>query len=336
MVPLECECSRPVYCDNTLCLNCDRLLAFDPFTLTMHAFRSDENGSYRDAEGNLFHLCANRERYGVCNGLVLGHEVESGATLCAACRLNRTVPCVDRPENLVRWRALEVAKRRMLAGLTSLGLRVDTVASSLHGSMQFDFIEDQRSHPDVLEHFVSTGHSMGLITINLIEADPVHRTQQQEFLAEPFRTLLGHFRHEAGHYFYSQLVTDIESFSRIFGDPQADYNAALQHYYNEGPPTNWGESYVSAYASSHPMEDWAECFAQLLHMEDMLETAVGHSLLDIASLPDDIEEQLDLWRSLSVVLNEMSRSVGAEDLFPFYINETVGKKLAFIQRAIGA
>ncbi|GAB5452199.1 MAG: putative zinc-binding metallopeptidase [Halioglobus sp.] len=336
MRPLYCACTQPVFHDNTDCGNCGRTLGFDPMTLQMHSANSTPEGLLRDDEGNLFQLCANRRQYSVCNGLVpLGTTPDADA-LCNTCLLNRTIPVVTRKKNLNRWQRLESAKRRCVAGLTAIGLEAGAGNGNQAGPMRFDFIEDKRSHPDVLEQFVSTGHKDGLITINLMEADEIQRVQQRELSGERYRTLLGHFRHEAGHYFYPQLVTDHTRFVTLFGDPTLNYETALRIYYDNGPPPDWGQLFISAYASSHPLEDWAECFAHFLHLRDTLETAVAYGLITEDIDNASVSQQLHLWGDFIVSLNETNRSLGLRDPYPFVINGAVADKLTFVQQTIDA
>ena len=57
------------------------------------------------------------------------------------------------------------------------------------------------------------------------------------------------------------------------------YAAALQaHYAKGGDVGPWAERHVSAYASAHPWEDWAETWAHYLHMMDAVDTALGFGM----------------------------------------------------------
>ena len=123
-----------------------------------------------------------------------------------------------------------------------------------------------------------TGHADGVITLDLAESDDVHRERRRAELGEPYRTLLGHFRHEIGHYYWPILVERAGALERcraLFGDERADYGEALERHYADGPPADWAERHVSAYATMHPWEDWAETFAHYLHIRDTLQTAGG-------------------------------------------------------------
>ena len=333
MKKLTCDCGQPVYFEHQQCFNCNRLLGFDPLQRELVCVETAENGTLVDSQGSTFQLCANRRDFDVCNGLVPVTEQTTSDSLCTSCALNRTVPFTERPENVDRWRKMEVAKRRMLAGLGQLGL-TDLEAGLHTGKLRFDFVEDQRSHPEVAEQFVSTGHFDGLITINLLEAEATERVAQQESLGEAYRTLLGHFRHEAAHFFYRRLATDLVVFEALFGDPETDYALANEQYYEHGPPDRWEQNYISAYASSHPLEDWAECFAHLLHLHDTLETAITNGLVDVKEMPESLAEKLSIWRVFSAALNQATRSLGLGDAYPFFITENVEKKLQFVQDSI--
>lgn len=295
----------------------------------MLSFDVAPDGELVAADGQHYSLCANRAQHEVCNGASL----VGGGDRCRSCALNQTIPVLRRKKNLARWHRLERAKRRMISGLSELGLPVDTAVTGDTAGMRFDFLEDRRSHPDVLESFVSTGYKDGLITINVMEADDVQRVKQRELMGERYRTLLGHFRHEAGHFFYPLLVADTRRFTEVFGDPAADYDAALNLYYQDGPPPAWESNFISAYASSHALEDWAECFAHYLHMQDTLETATSQGISPDAK-HCSLDDQLMLWTELSVSLNELSRSLGLRDAYPFSLTAGVVVKLSYVHDCI--
>lgn len=336
MKPYSCSCGQAVFCDNTVCISCGQLLGFDPMLGIIISLKKTLDSCLVDGQGKAYQLCANRRLYQVCNGIVPLDEPQGIDALCNTCQLNRTIPVVERPKNLLRWQRLEAAKRRMIAGLAAVDLQVGAGNQNAAGPMRFDFMEDKRSHPDVLEHFVSTGHKNGLITINLMEADDVQRVRQRELSGERQRTLLGHFRHEAGHYFYPQLVVDIDAFKNLFGDPFADYELALRSYYDQGPSSGWGDRFISAYASSHPLEDWAECFAHVLHIQDGLETATAYGLIKPSIQVSTLTEQLTSWNEFVISLNEINRSLGVRDPYPFVVSQIVSTKMNFVQESIRA
>jgi len=281
-------------------------------------------------DGRLVKHCEHRQQYNVCNAVLALDDPDS---LCLICRLNRTIPDLGKPENLLRWSKLEVAKRRLVFGLLSLGLPLEAPVSGEMKGLCFDFLEDQRTNPDVLEEYVVTGHHAGVVTINVLEADDVQRVWQRELSSERYRTLLGHMRHEVGHFYFELLVTDQSGFSQLFGDPDSPYEEALDRYYTSGALPGWEQEYISAYASSHPTEDWAECFAHYLHMIDTLETAVQRDLILPVDLAD-IDDLLKRWDGFAVSLNELNRSLGLQDAYPFVVTPGVAKKLYFVHRML--
>ena len=228
----------PIYFDNHRCGRCGRALAFDPATLSMVSEESPGAG---------LRFCSYRASDSACNWLT-----DDAHTACVSCRTSRVIPALSKPENRERWRVLERAKRRLLYDLLRLGLTVDA------SRLRFEFKEDRRTNPDVVDDHVTTGHDNGVITINAAEADDVYREQMRANLDEPYRTVLGHFRHESGHYYFRELVTDarIAEARSLFGDERVDYAAALRRYYANGPAANWQQHFITGYASAHPAEDW--------------------------------------------------------------------------------
>ena len=333
MQKLLCRCGRLAFCDNTLCDHCGRVLGFDPFSNRLLSLDQREDGTLVSESGEYFQFCDNREKYGVCNGLVAATENTPAETRCRSCALNRTIPNLRRKRNILLWSRLERAKRRLLSGLTALGLDPSAPTSRGIEQIRFDFLEDSRSHPDVLESFVSTGHKDGVITINVLEADDIQRMRQRQLMGERYRTVLGHFRHEAGHFFYSRLVIEPGEFRRLFGDPNEDYDTSVSGYYDNGPPPDWNNAFISAYACSHPLEDWAESFAHYLHIQDGLETAATCGRLKAVS-NSSFRDQLEAWISLSLDMNEINRSLGVRDPYPFVITATIADKLAFVAACV--
>ncbi|WP_309682525.1 putative zinc-binding metallopeptidase [Polaromonas sp.] len=305
-------------------------------------------------EGQPFYKrCLNLSTPASCNWLI---ALQDPLDMCRACRLNRTIPDLTdpaQPDNGYLWGLLELAKRRLVSSLILLGLPVASRMSedSARGLM-FDFLRSPNGGPHVL-----TGHHTGLITLNVDEADDAHREAVRKALREPYRTLLGHFRHEVGHYYWDRLVQGtpwMDGFRALFGDESRDYPASLQQNYEQGPPPQWWLHYVSAYASSHPWEDWAECWAHYLHMRDTIDTAQSFGLqadraqleftaftLDALYQPDHPEAQrfldfLNDWTRLTTLLNEMSRSMGQPDFYPFVLPHEVVAKLHFIHLLVSS
>ncbi len=327
-----CDCGQEIFLESGVCIHCQRAVAYFPVITDMVTLEAAGAAWRICGADTLVKLCGHREQYSVCNAVLAMDDEHS---LCLACRLNRTIPDLTREENLARWHKLEEAKRRLLFGLQSLGLPLEApVTGDVHG-LCFDFLEDQRTNPSMPEEFVSTGHHGGVITINVLEADDVQRVWQREQSGERYRTLLGHMRHEIGHYYFELLVTDLVRFEQLFGDPGQPYDEALEHYYAHGPLPGWQQSHISAYASAHPLEDWAECFAHYLHMSDTLETAVQRGLI-AAIEPANIDALLSVWDGFSVSLNELNRSLGLRDAYPFVTTPSVEEKLRFVHRMIGA
>ena len=215
--------------------------------------------------------CSNVVEAG-CNWLLPAGE---GPGFCRACRHNHVVPDTSLPANRAAWMKIETAKRHLFYSLMRWGLPCPTEAEQPGRGLTFDFVTDD-PRPDGSTGKVMTGHADGLITIALAEADDAERERRRTGLGEPYRTLLGHFRHEIGHYYWDLLVDDggrLDDFRALFGDETQDYPTALEIHYANGPPAGWQGNYVSAYASAHPWEDFAETFAHTLHMVDGLETA---------------------------------------------------------------
>jgi hypothetical protein len=218
-------------------------------------------------------------------------------------------------------------------------LPVTSFHQQLDGGLAFDFLEDQPGNPDAEDEHVLTGHANGLITLNLAEADPVERAVASEQMNEQYRTLVGHFRHESGHYFWDQLIRDSRYLTEgraLFGDERADYAKALKQHYANSAAIDWQANYISSYASSHPWEDWAETWAHYLHLADTLETAHSFALCaDWQTLARDFDQLIASWRAVAVMLNELNRSMGQSDGYPFVLQPLVVEKLRFIHRVIG-
>lgn len=201
----------------------------------------------------------------------------------------------------------------------------------------FQFIEDQRTNPEVSEELVTTGHLNGLITVNIAEADSVNRAKTRQFTGELYRTLLGHFRHESGHYFYNKLIcseSQHAGFRQLFGDETIDYGTALHNYYARKNLIPYNPDMISHYAQSHPLEDWAEVWAHYLHMIDTLETAKDYGLHQGSVRFDNFDEALAKWSELTLLLNSLNRSMGLEDAYPFVLSELTLKKLRFVHDLI--
>jgi hypothetical protein len=322
-----CDCGHRIFFENTQCLNCRRALGFDPSRMAMVTLKPVDGGM-QSRDGTQYSYCQNQESYGNCNWLL---PAETSDSLCQSCGMNRVIPNLSQPNNLMLWTRVEEAKRRLLYSLHQHQLPFDANDTQ----MNFRIMEDQRRNPDVWESFIATGHLDGTITINVAEADDVARNAIREQLQERYRTVLGHMRHESGHFYFPVLAKGdaLDRCRALFGDERENYSDSLERYYAQGPARNWHENFVSAYASSHPAEDFAETFAHVLHIDDALETARASGLTPSDSLPE-ASSWIDEWVRLSITLNEVLRSLGTEDPYPFVLTDAVREKLAFVSRLL--
>ena len=352
------NCQNTVFFENTNCNACGHALAYLPDVGTMAALEPKDDGLWQslvpDAADQRYRLCANYLKHQVCNWAV---DAKQDETLCLSCRLTQVLPNLDTVDGLDAWRKLETAKRRLIYSLLQLRLPLVNRQQDAERGLAFEFLSDDLAPSGP----VLTGHDDGLITINVAEADDLEREKRRLSLHEPYRTLLGHFRHEVGHYYWDVLIKDsahLDAFRAVFGDEREDYAEALQRHYQKGEngDTSWMEHFVSSYASSHSWEDWAETWAHYLHMADSLETAAACGLslkprrrdeptLERAKHIEVVHHQsfqqmIDDWLSLTYALNNLSRSLGQPDSYPFTLSVQSIAKLSFvhdtIQHALGA
>jgi hypothetical protein len=342
------NCDQVLYFENTKCERCGFRLGFLPEVTRLSALEPAGDPAwtplaFKDQQ-RLF--CSNAQ-HEACNWLVPPGTTDA---FCLACRHNRTVPDLAVAENLPPWRKIQDAQRRLVYSLLRLGLPLeDRIADPQHG-LAFDVLADP---PDGGTSRVMTGHDEGLITMALVEADDTEREKRRNAMGEPYRTLLGHYRHESGHHYWDLLVRDggrLEECRAVFGDDSQDYGAALQRHYNEGPPANWQEAYVSAYATTHPWEDFAETWAHYLHIVDTLEMAdaFGLQVAPKVARTDDLDARIDFdpytqetveplleaWLPLTFAVNSLNRCMGSADLYPFVLSPPAMEKLGFIHRLI--
>lgn len=335
-----CSCGAEIFFDNTICIHCGRLVGVDAEGSDMFTLKPKSGGMVAATIGfntRYYRFCEHRSSDSLgCNLLI---RDDDPSTQCVSCRLTRTIPDQSIPRNLIRWRVLESAKRRMVFNLYKNRLRYENRYQNPANGLCFDFLEDRRSNPNVLDEMIYTGHNNGVITINAAEADPQYRVSVREEMNERYRTTLGHFRHEIGHYFWMRLVQGTKwewSFRQLFGDHTQDYDKALKKYYAEGPSPDWQEDHISAYASMHPLEDWAETWAHYLHMNDTLETAVAFNMLNVNMEDKDFNTVLKKWVELTIIMNALNRSVGKPDAYPFVLSKTVYRKLEFVRDVVVA
>ena len=337
------NCHSLIYFENNICLHCGYSLGFNSNTLSLITLVTENDHLYSNIQNKkeLYRYCKNAE-YATCNWLVPSAQ---NSEYCQACELNRVIPALTSEENLRRWKNIEIAKHRLVYSLLRLRLPVSKKIDNEETGIAFDFLADSSPKEKVI-----TGHDNGVITLNIEEADEAARVRHKLDLGEKYRTLLGHFRHEIGHYYWELLIKNsdaLEKYRLLFGDEEEDYTKALETYYKNGAPSNWSENYISPYATSHPWEDWAETWAHYLHMMDTLETAFSFGIRiqpdmvqDTKSIQASIQQDpydmtdfgqiIKWWLPLTFAVNSLNRSMGHSDFYPFVITEPVVKKLQFI------
>lgn len=335
-------CQSLIFFENSRCLHCGSQLAYVAGELALLSLSEGRDGLWRtpvgsNLENEAYRLCANYQDHQICNWAIHNHDPLG---LCESCRLTHKIPDLSLAGSVEAWRKLEAAKRWLLYAVFSLSLPVE--------GLEFQFLSDgaggNGDHSRIM-----TGHDNGVITINIAEADDEYRESQRLQQREPYRTLLGHFRHEIGHYYWDRLIARsdrIDLYRQIFGDERANYSQALDVHYQQGPPRDWPGQFISAYASAHPWEDWAESWAHLLHMVDALETAqfLGLSVrparrddpsLKIAAVPlnervGDFDRLIQDWSTLTYVLNNLTRGLGLADAYPIALSQPIISKLRFV------
>jgi hypothetical protein len=342
------NCDQVVHFDNRQCVRCNHRLGFLPDDLLMR--------SLEPRDGDFWQLTANPQRalrfcgnagLDICNWLV---GPDDDHEFCIACRHNRLVPNIDTQEGIDRWRRISQAQRHLFYSLLRWHLPPPDRFQDPQGGLVFDFLEDEVQFDGNVIPAI-TGHDEGVIAIRAAEADDLTRELARASMNEPYRTLLGHFRHEVGHFVWNKLVRDrneFDGFRAVFGDERQDYGIALQNHYQNGAPLGWQQNFISAYATAHPWEDFAECFAHYLHIVDTLETARGFGIAidprghgEMASEVDfdpyraaDAEQLVSAWVPLSVAINAIQRSMGQPDSYPFVLSNAVVTKLEYLHRLI--
>ena len=346
------QCGQTVLFENTRCEQCSSSLGFLPDQMVISALKSVDNTWYAMADKSVpakrLYYCENHQHQ-VCNWMV----EEGGSTFCMACELNRHIPNLEKIEERQAWQQLEFAKHRLVYSLLRLGLPLVSKKSAPEDGLSFDFISENNVVPEDVS--AMTGHASGQVTINAAEGNSVDREQMREDMNESYRTVIGHFRHEIGHYYWDPLVFDDEQvladFRELFGDDRESYADALEAHY-KAPNAEWQESFISVYASSHPWEDWAETWAHYLHIADTLETAsdLGLSLQPHGSnrenlavmvnidpyRHDNFDDILAQYLPLTFAVNNLNRGMGQPDLYPFILVPAVREKLTFIHRLLRA
>ena len=347
-----CECGNTLYFANSECLVCHRPLGFISEEMTLTACDVNNDGHWVSClNGKQYRPCSNYSHNNVCNWLL---PIEDQESLCESCRLTETIPDLSKPDNMSLWFNMEQAKRRLLYTLRKLRLDTSQQTTPDSNGMKFRFLEDvtedEFGEELTVKSTVITGHCNGIITLNLKEAEDESRIKMRDELNESYRTLIGHFRHESGHYYWDTLVRGtrhIDEYRKLFGDERLSYTDAMDTYYANGPVHNWYVNFISAYASMHPWEDWAESWAHYLHIVDTLETAndYGVNILQNQlcnplaeryrrSAETDFDKIYEDWCRLTTVLNALNRSMGQDYAYPFVITEPAKYKLAFIHNLL--
>ena len=336
------NCNNSLYFENSTCLNCNHTVGFDATRFSMITLDGNQNNySPVNNKNEVYRFCANAV-HGTCNWLV---PVAQTSPFCIACMLNRTIPGLSTTVNQDKWKRIEIAKHRLVYSLLRLRLPVQAKKNIEDTSgIAFDFLSDNWPVERVM-----TGHDNGVITLNIEEADEGQLTRHKLDLGEKYRTLLGHFRHEIGHYYWDVLIKDsnqLENFRNLFGNEENNYSAALEAYYSTPNRSNWNEFFISPYASAHAWEDWAESWANYMHMMDTLETAYSFGIgihrremeTEVTTDPytiADFDTIIKMWFPLTFAVNSLNRSMGHADFYPFIISAPVIEKLRFIHEVCG-
>ncbi|MBI1176890.1 hypothetical protein GC207_05570 [bacterium] len=343
------RCQSLVYFESVRCVQCGSVLGYLPDVGDVSAIEAKSDDAWRAlspaADNAEYRRCGNSKQHEVCNWLV---PADDPAALCKSCCLNDTIPDLRVTGNLERWRKLETAKRRVIYTLLKLGLPLNGGPTDDSPPLRFRFLGKPDFGPTPV-----TGHAHGVITVNIAEADDDERERIRVQMRESYRTLLGHFRHEVAHYFWDQLIAGTDrliQFRELFGDETLSYGDALQHFYQYGPSANWSECHITAYASAHPWEDWAETWAHYLHIVDTLDTATSFGISFLPPTADDkkaatvstgdvakhpsVQTLLTQWLPLTTALNSINRSMGLHDLYPFILSQPVIAKLEFVAEIV--
>ncbi|MBX9624547.1 MAG: putative zinc-binding peptidase [Gemmataceae bacterium] len=353
MKVFRCDhCRQLVFFENVHCVGCGHTLAFLPDLMVVGSLEPAGGDLWTNplprAGGRPYRLCANYTPRNVCNWAVPADDPNA---FCRSCRLTTVIPDLSRDGNKAAWFKLEVAKRRLV--YTLLALKLPVVCKSRDpAGLAFEFLADP---DDPAVPRVLTGHADGVITLNIAEADDATREAVRNQFHEPYRTLLGHFRHESGHYYWDRLVRGsarIGGFRALFGDERVDYAEALKAHHEAGPRADWPDRFVSAYASSHPWEDWAETWAHYLHLVDALETAAACGVRlrplrpgdpTLRAIPDPLGDEpepfadlIESWFPLTYLLNNLNRGLGLPDGYPFVLTPPAVEKLRFVHETVNA
>ena len=350
MKAFHCDiCGSLAFFENVRCLKCGNSLGFLPDLIDLSTIEFAPDGRCwaltPAAQNRFYRQCENGRQYQICNWLVPAEEPNP---FCVACRLNTVIPDLTISNNHELWYQVEVAKRRMVYTLLRLGISTEGAPDENRPPLRLRFLSETADGPPVM-----TGHERGVITINIAEADTAERERRRVNLREPFRTLLGHMRHEIAHYYWDERVKNdrhLGRFRELFGNERLDYKTALQAYYQQGAPADWQTRHVSAYATAHPWEDWAETSAHYFHIVDTVETAASFGMAlkprhpnaqsmttdpkSVVNLDSSFDRILGNWFPLTYALNELNRGMGLPDLYPFALSNLAIIKLRFVHELL--
>jgi hypothetical protein len=343
----NCSCGASIFFENTKCISCESDIGWCPCCSTLRALIKSDTGQYFCSEPSCnaaLSKCHNYAIEHVCNRCVLTPlEPQTEPLLCNCCRFNDTIPDLAIKSNREKWKRIETAKRRLFYTLDSLGLPYGNEEEGVVPPLSFDFKGDvipkksfwrkMKNH----EH-VYTGHASGKVTINIKEADDVEREKARVSMDEAHRTIIGHFRHEIGHYFWDVLVLGKceAEYIEVFGDHNnPDYGTALDTYYADGPRKDWQTDFVSAYATMHSWEDFAECFAAYLDMVSIVELANTQFTNHVIDPRTTAFSAMAMrYSELGILFNEFNRTMGLLDLVPEVFTPAVLFKIEFIHNLL--
>ncbi|MBL0372524.1 putative zinc-binding metallopeptidase [Rhizobium sp. KVB221] len=344
------KCGTAIHFTNDVCLTCGFRLGYicELFTMSALVEEGDRLKALADP-GKSYIFCRNANE-AACNWLA---PTDGGNPYCLACHYNLTIPDLSVAGNLARWQKVEQAKKHLFYSLTRFGLPIPSRRDYPDRGLAFEFLAERHDANGGVRQ-VQTGHAGGLISVDIAEAGDAEREVRRTSMGEPYRTLIGHFRHEIGHFYWDLLVRDrggVDAFRAVFGDPEEDYAVALKRHYRNGAPPDWQVTFISAYASAHPWEDFAETWAHCFHMIDGLETAHAYGIKPGLKFQNadagpiqatgfdpyaatDIEPVIAAWVPLTVAINSVNRSLGQADFYPFVLSEAVIGKIAFVLKLI--
>ena len=325
-----CEvCGAELFFENSVCVRCGSAVGYSREHGTLVAVTADRP------------ICANLNRCG-CNWIA---DPASVLGLCFSCRLTRTRPADADAVGLAQYWVAEAAKRRLIFGLDELELPI--MISDGFAGLAFDLLSSTQGK-------IITGHLNGIITLDLAESNDSHREALRQSMDEPYRTVLGHFRHEIGHY-YCQLLALTpdrrDEFRTLFGDETLSYEEALQRHYASRELASSGRasssartrpcirSRISRRCSATSCTSPTRCRRRgssgCCRNRISATTSSRHAgtarKLRKSLLERPMAEVVgETWLPVSKGLNQINRSMGKPDLYPFVLR-TAGDRKAGVR-----